>query len=99
MGLYPDTHPARQRVMQGAFDHLRRLQEEDSLPSFSMLGKEVVYRGQVLREMEGWDWAGRLAEAGVQRLEISADVTVQDYEAFLDEVRTLIGGGAAKTAP
>jgi putative nucleotidyltransferase with HDIG domain len=97
LGLYSDTHPARQRVMQGAFDHLRRLQEEDPRPSFSLLGREVVYRGQVLREMESWDWTERLSEAGVQRLEIASDVTLQDYEAFVEEVRVLVGGAPRNT--
>jgi putative nucleotidyltransferase with HDIG domain len=45
-----------------------------------------VYGQHPLREMRDWEWAARLAAAGVQRLEFAADVTREDFEAFLEGI-------------
>ena len=36
--------------------------------------------------MRDWEWAARLAAAGVQRLEFAADVTRDEFEEFLEGV-------------
>ena len=86
MALYADGHPARERVVDRSFEALRDLQKEDPRPEFSFLGEEVVYGKVALRELRDWEWAARLAEAEVQRLEFEPDVTREDYEDFLDQV-------------
>jgi putative nucleotidyltransferase with HDIG domain len=86
MALYADGHPARERVVDRSFEALRDLQKDDPRPQFSFLGEEVVYGRIALRELRDWEWASRLAEAEVQRLEFDPDVTRQDYEDFLDQV-------------
>jgi putative nucleotidyltransferase with HDIG domain len=86
MALYADGHPARERVVDRSYEALRDLQKDDPRPQFSFLGEEVVYGRLALRELRDWEWASRLAEAEVQRLEFDPDVTRQDYEDFLDEV-------------
>jgi putative nucleotidyltransferase with HDIG domain len=86
MALYADGHPARERVVDRSYEALRDLQKDDPRPQFSFLGEEVVYGRLALRELRDWEWASRLAEAEVQRLEFEPDVTRQDYEDFLDEV-------------
>jgi len=86
MALYADGHPARERVVDRSYEALRDLQKDDPRPQFSFLGEEVVYGRVALRELRDWEWASRLAEAEVQRLEFEPDVTRQDYEDFLDQV-------------
>jgi putative nucleotidyltransferase with HDIG domain len=86
MALYADGHPARERVVDRSYEALRDLQKDDPRPQFSFLGEEVVYGRLALRELRDWEWASRLAEAEVQRLEFEPDVTRQDYEDFLEQV-------------
>jgi len=86
MALYGPQHPARARAVDAAYRLLRDLQAEDAKPEFSFLGEEVVYGQHPLREMRDWEWATRLANAGVQRLEFAADVSRTDFEDFLEDV-------------
>jgi putative nucleotidyltransferase with HDIG domain len=86
MALYGPSHPARQRAVDGAYRILRDLQVHDARPEFSFLGDEVVYGHHPLREMRDWEWASRLAAAGVQRLEFAADVSREEFEQFLEGV-------------
>jgi putative nucleotidyltransferase with HDIG domain len=86
MALYSDGHPARERAVDKSFDALRDLQATDPKPQFSFLGEETVYRQLSLREMREWEWAARLANAGIQRLEFEKDVTREEFEDFLDQV-------------
>lgn len=98
MALYTDRHPARTRVVDNAYEQLRRLQETNPTPQFSFLGLDVIYGQIALREMKDWDWGLRLANAGVQRLEFASAVTRDEFEAFLDEVLSRISIGAADSA-
>lgn len=86
MALYGGGHPARERAVDRSFEALRELQRGDPNPQFTFLGEETVYGQLSLREMREWEWASRLANAGVQRLEFAADVTRDEYEEFLEQV-------------
>ena len=86
MALYGPSHPARTRAVDASYRILRDLQVHDARPEFSFLGDEVVYGQHPLREMRDWEWAARLAAAGVQRLEFAADVTRDDFETFLEGI-------------
>ena len=86
MALYGPSHPARKRAVDASYRILRDLQAHDAKPEFSFLGDEVVYGQRPLREMREWEWAARLAAAGVQRLEFAADVSRDDFESFLESV-------------
>ena len=86
MALYRDGHPARERTVDQSYEALQRLRELDVTPRFSFLGGEVVYQNQGLNEMKDWDWAARLAGAGVERLEMTSDVLREEYEEFLEMV-------------
>ena len=86
MALYGNGHPARERAVDRSFEALRDLQRVDPNPQFTFLGEETVYGQLSLREMREWEWAGRLANAGVQRLEFAPDVTRDEYEEFLEQV-------------
>ncbi len=86
MALYGPSHPARKRAVDASYRILRDLQAHEARPEFSFLGDEVVYGHHPLREMRDWEWAARLAAAGVQRLEFASDVSRDDFEQFLDGV-------------
>ena len=86
MALYRDGHPARERTLDIAYEQLELLRQSDPLPVFSFLSGEVIYRHEALRDLKDWEWAGRLSQAGIQRLEITAQVDRSEFEEFLDEV-------------
>jgi putative nucleotidyltransferase with HDIG domain len=86
MTLYREGHPARERGIDRAYGNLRRVLEDRPRLLFTFIGDEVVCGTEPLRELNGWDWATRLANAGIQRLEFDTDVTRDDFEEFLDEV-------------
>lgn len=99
MALYNEGHPARERAIDASFQRLRDLQAENPKPLFSFLGHDLVYGVQALRELKDWDWAPRLANAGVQRIEFEDLVEPDEYGAFLEEVlRRLQTGAAVDTA-
>jgi putative nucleotidyltransferase with HDIG domain len=86
MTLYPEGHPAREGAIDTAHEALRAVQQMDRRASFSFLGDEVVLGQRPLRELRGWDWSARLANAGVQRLQFESEVTREELEGFLNEV-------------
>jgi putative nucleotidyltransferase with HDIG domain len=100
--LYAPTHPARQRSVRTAFDTLRLLQAEDDHPSFSFLGRDVIYGYDAVRELRDWDWSTRLAAAGIQRIEVAGDITREDFDSFINDIQARLtgsGGGAAAATP
>ena len=102
MSLYAERHPARARAAVASFDILRELQAADPRPSFSFLGSDVVYGQQAIRGLADWEWATRLANVGVQRLEFADIVERADYVAFLEDVLARVSAfsalGAANAA-
>jgi HD-GYP domain-containing protein (c-di-GMP phosphodiesterase class II) len=84
--LYPEGHTTRERALDLAFEKLRDLIAEDPQPVYSFLGDEIVYGHIPLREMRGWEWAPRLSNIGIQRLQFDATVTREELEGFLDDV-------------
>jgi putative nucleotidyltransferase with HDIG domain len=99
--LYAPTHPARQRAVKASYEALRILQSHDDTPSFSFLGRDVIYGFDVLRDLRDWEWALRLAAVGIQRIEVVSDVAVEDFVIFIDEVHARVtaptGTGPATT--
>jgi putative nucleotidyltransferase with HDIG domain len=90
MALYTDGHPARERAVDRSYVCLRDLQANDPHPRFSFLGEETIYQDTALRELGDWEWGTRLAQAGVQRIELDTDVTREQYEEFLEEMMARI---------
>jgi putative nucleotidyltransferase with HDIG domain len=86
MVLYPEGHPAREGIIDTAYDNLRAVQALDRRASFSFLGDEVVLGQRPLRELRSWDWSGRLAAAGIQRLQFESEVTREEFDSFLNQV-------------
>jgi len=98
MSLYAEGHPARARAAVASFDLLRDLQQADPRPSFSFLGSEVVYGQQAIRGLTDWEWALRLANVGVQRLEFADMVERDAYVSFLEDVLARVSAFAAVAA-
>jgi putative nucleotidyltransferase with HDIG domain len=90
MALYNEGHPARQRAVERSFRCLHDLQQYDPNPRFSFLGEETIYGESPLRELGDWEWGTRLAQAGVQRIELADTVTREQYEEFLEEMMARI---------
>ncbi len=84
MTLYRDGHPARERAVDVAYQHIQDLQADTARPLFTFLGDEVVFGRMPLRELKAWDWGIRLAQAGIQRLEFETLVGREDFEGFLE---------------
>jgi len=102
MSLYAEGHPARARAAVASFDTLRDLQGADPRPSFSFLGSEVVYGQQAIRGLADWEWATKLGNVGVQRLEFADIVEREAYVSFLEDVLARVSAFtpvAASNAP
>lgn len=97
-GLYRPGHPARERAVDQAWEQLEGLQKFDPVPVFSFLEDEVLYRQQALRDFKAWDWARRLARAGVQRVEFDREVKRDDLSDFLNEVNRRVSAGGEDTS-
>ncbi len=96
--LYTAGHPARERAIDGAFGALVSLLAQMRRPAFTLLGEDVVCGSRPLRELQGWDWAARLADAGVQRLEFEDDVTRDEFEGFIEDVLRRLSIAAGDSA-
>jgi len=89
--LYSDGHPSRTRAVKAAWDALDALfSEGEEAVVVSFLGDEVVYGKTSLRELRDWEWSKRFAQMGIQRLEIDAEVTRDDFVVFLEEVASRV---------
>jgi putative nucleotidyltransferase with HDIG domain len=86
MTLYPDGHPSRERAIDAAYRLLDELSHIAVPPIFTFLDGEVIYGRDPLRELKEWDWARRLVEAGIQRLEFERKLTREEFEGFLQEI-------------
>jgi putative nucleotidyltransferase with HDIG domain len=86
MALYADGHPARERALDAAYRELRDLQSRTPRTTFTFLGDEVLYGQEPLRDLKAWDWSRRLAEAGIQRLELGEAPTREEFDGFLHDV-------------
>jgi hypothetical protein len=86
MNLYSDGHPARERALDTSYDRLLRLLEGQSRFDASFVGAETVVGQRTVPELAGWDWAGRLADVGVERIEVDSGVTRDEYAGFVDEL-------------
>lgn len=92
MALYNQGHPARERALHQSHDSLLTLLESDAECRFSFLTGEVVFGNRVLRELRDWEWSGRLAGIGIERLEFIPPVTFADFDRFVTTVYDRLRG-------
>jgi len=98
MSLYGPGHPARVEGMKKVTDELTTLLRGNAFPAFSFLDGDVVYEGHVLSDMRHWEWSLKLAEVGIERLEVGPGTTREALEGFLEEAHarmSLEGEGAS----
>lgn len=98
MGLYAEGHPARERVIDASFEHLLEVLSAASSVQFSFLGGEAIVGRRPMTELIGWEWASRLAAAGIERIEADAEVTRPAFVRFMDEVCSTLAGTPVATA-
>src|SRR5690606_22814069 len=87
------------RAVDVAYYRLQSLLHTDPAPQFSFVEQEVVYAGRTMRDLREWAPAGRLTNAGIQRMEFSPAVSRDDFEQFLDELVRRLGNPVTSDAP
>jgi putative nucleotidyltransferase with HDIG domain len=92
MSLYADGHPARERVIDASFEHLLSVMNNTPAVQFSFIGGEAIVGSRPMTELIGWEWAARLAAAGVERIEVDAEVTRAAFVRFMDEAWARLSG-------
>lgn len=91
MGLYGDGHPASARAVEGAYRQLTDLQDRIPVLEFTFLPDEVMFGRDLLPELESWDWSSKLAGAGVERLEVTGALGIDQFDRFLSHLAGLLG--------
>jgi putative nucleotidyltransferase with HDIG domain len=98
MGLYAEGHPARERVIDAAFEQLLEVLANEPTVQFSFLGGEAIVGQRPMTELAGWEWAARLAAAGIERIEVDAEVSRPAFVRFMDEVCGSLAGTPVSTS-
>lgn len=80
------TEEARASSMIDLMATLKSLLRQNTFPTFLFRDGEVEYEGELLDGLRSWEWANRLPEGGVERLDITPGTTQEDLEGFVDEV-------------
>lgn len=85
---YGVGHPVRATARDRALVALTEALSSRGAMRFSLLDGEVVVGKRVMTELRGWEWATRLAAAGIQRLEVDAPPLPgeADLDLFLREL-------------
>jgi putative nucleotidyltransferase with HDIG domain len=98
MGLYGDGHPARESAIDHAFERLTDLVAALGSRSITFLDDEVLVGDRPVPALRGWNWAPRLAAAGIQRLEFAGLPSREEFAAFLGLVRDRTSGQGLSSA-
>jgi putative nucleotidyltransferase with HDIG domain len=91
MGLYGESHPATQRAVEMAYRRLVDLGQSHGPLAFTFLPGEVLFDRELVTDLERWEWSGRFAEAGIQRLEVTGPVDEAHFARFLARAATILG--------
>jgi putative nucleotidyltransferase with HDIG domain len=91
LGLYGDGHPATVRAADAAHRQLADLQAALPLVEFTFLPGEVLFGRELLPELENWEWSARLAQGGIERLEVTGPVEPDHFERFLSHAAAILG--------
>jgi len=97
MSLYEKGHPARERAVDESYEKLRDLVDGEGERQFTFVDREVVFHRQVLRDLKDWEWGPRLADVGIERIEINESVTRADYDEFLRDAFLRFSGESLDT--
>jgi HD-GYP domain-containing protein (c-di-GMP phosphodiesterase class II) len=91
LGLYGEAHPAVRRATDAAYRELADLQEHRPSLIFTFMPEEVLFGRELLPELERWEWSGRFARGGIERLEISSAVSEPHFERFVGHAAAVLG--------
>jgi putative nucleotidyltransferase with HDIG domain len=91
LGLYGDQHPAARRALDAAYRELGDLQGGRPALSFTFLPDEVMFGRDLVPELERWEWSSRLAQAGIERLEITSPIPEPQFERFVAHAAAVLG--------
>ena len=91
LGLYGDGHPATTRAADAAHRQLADLQAASPRVEFTFLPGEVLFGRELLPELENWEWSTRLAQGGIERLEVTGPVEPEQFERFLSRAAAILG--------
>jgi putative nucleotidyltransferase with HDIG domain len=94
LALYNEGHPAVQRAMDAGYRHLTDLQTARGPLIFTFLPEEVLFGRELVPELERWEWSGRFAKGGVERLEIDGAVSPPQFERFVVHLAAVLGVAA-----
>jgi putative nucleotidyltransferase with HDIG domain len=90
-GLYGDEHPATARAVESSVERLQELQASHPKLQFTFLSGEVLFGSETLPELEGWEWSSRLIKAGIERIEFTDPVQVEQFGRFLSILAVRLG--------
>jgi len=91
LALYGDAHPAVRRATDGAYRELTDLQAGRGALIFTFLPEEVLFGRDLLPELEHWEWSGKFALGGVERLEINGPVSEPQFDRFVGHLAAVLG--------
>jgi putative nucleotidyltransferase with HDIG domain len=91
LGLYGQEHPATLRAIEGALERLQELQSSGSKVQFTFMTGEVLYGSEVVPQLEGWEWSSRFIKAGIERIEFTQMVPVEQFARFLNHLAVRLG--------
>jgi putative nucleotidyltransferase with HDIG domain len=91
LALYGEGHPATTRAAETAHRHLTDLQQSTPHLEFTFLPGEVLFGRDLLPELENWEWSNRLAQAGIERLEVIGPVEPDHLQRFLGHAAAVLG--------
>jgi putative nucleotidyltransferase with HDIG domain len=97
MGLYGDEHPATARAVETALERLCELQDPYPSLQFTFLPGEVLFGSEAVPELEGWEWSTRFIKAGIERIEFTDKVEVEQFGRFLCNIAIRLGVRSASS--
>jgi len=83
--LYRAGHPARESALDEAEETLTTLLASDPEPVFTFLEDDVIYQDRPLSELRNLPLSRHLTRRRIQRIEISAGLTREEFRSFLEE--------------
>ncbi len=101
MTLYAAGHPVRVAARERSLAALQEILVDRGPLRISFLQGEVIIGTRVLHELRGWDWGVKLANAGVQRLEIDAvpTPTHTDMDVLLEALHERLASPSGRELP
>ncbi len=101
MTLYAAGHPVRVAARERSLAALQEILVDRGPLRVSFLQGEVIIGTRVLHELRGWDWGVKLANAGVQRLEIDAvpTPTHTDMDVLLEALHERLASPSGRELP